>query len=248
MAEEAKAFFGDFLTNQRPLSGLLTPDFGFVNDRLARHYGYPEPGSNTLVKVTLPASARGGILMQGAWLTAQSEPDRTSPVLRGRWLTEQIICVDVPPPPPDITPAMEAPPNATIRERLEAHRASPRCAACHNVLDPPGLGLEQFDGIGQERTMENGLPIDTSGAVPDGAPFVGGRELAQQLTADPRFYACLTDKLMTYGLGRRLVDTDHHFVDEVAATLATDQSTLTTLIERIVLSPAFRMRSVPAAN
>jgi hypothetical protein len=186
MAEEAKLFFGDFLTNQRPLSALLVPDFGFANDRLAQHYGYAAPGSDQLVKVPLSPGDRGGILMQGAWLTAQSEPDRTSPVLRGRWLTEQILCVDVPPPPADITPAMEAPPDATIRERLEAHRASPRCAGCHDVLDPPGLGLEQFDGIGQERTMENGLPIDTSGGIPEGAAFVGGRELARQLVADPR--------------------------------------------------------------
>jgi hypothetical protein len=247
MVEEVKLFFGDFLTNQRPLSVLLTPDFGFVNDRLAQHYGYPAPGSDKLVKVNLAPGSRGGILMQGAWLTAQSEPDRTSPVLRGRFITEALICVDVPPPPPDITPAMEAPPNATIRERLEAHRASPRCAACHNILDPPGLGLEQFDGIGQERTTENDLPINTSGAVPpDNTAFVGGRELAQLLTADPRFYRCLTDKLMTYGLGRRLVDGDHHFVDEIATPLSTDQSSLAKLVERIVLSPAFRTRSVPA--
>jgi len=184
--------------------------------------------------------------MQGAWLTAQSEPDRTSPVLRGRWITEAIICVDVPPPPPDITPAMVAPPTATIRERLEAHRASPRCAACHNILDPPGLGLEQFDGIGQERTMENALPINTSGAVPpENTPFVGGRELAQLMTTDPRFYKCLTDKLMMYGLGRRLVDGDHHFIEEIATPLVTDQSSLAKLVERIVLSPAFRTRSVP---
>jgi hypothetical protein len=181
--------------------------------------------------------------MQGAWLTAQSEPNRTSPVLRGRWLTEQIICVDVPPPPPDISPAMEAAPTATIRERLQAHRASPRCAACHNVLDPPGLGLEQFDGIGQERSMENGLPIITSGGVPGGADFSGGRELAKLLVDDPRFYRCLTHKLMTYGLGRRLNEQDEPFVSEVASSIATERTSLAKALERIVLSPAFRSRS-----
>jgi hypothetical protein len=244
MIKETQLFFGDFLTNQRPLAELLTPDFGYVNDRLAQHYGLTLPGSTELVRVTLPPATRGGIIMQGAWLTAQSEPDRTSPVLRGRWITEQVLCVDVPPPPPDVSPAMEAPPNATIRERLELHRASPRCAGCHEILDPPGLGLEEFDGIGQLRTMENGAPINTSGAIPGGAPFAGGLELARAVAADPRFYECLTHKLLTYGLGRRLVEHDDSFLAEIIANLQADQSTLPTLLEKIVLSPAFRLRSM----
>jgi len=243
MIQEAQLFFGDFLTNGLPLSKLLTPDFGYLNDRLATHYGLPAPGSEAVVRVPLSPGSRGGILMQGAWLTAQSEPDRTSPVLRGRWLTEQILCVDVPPPPPDISPSMEAPPNATIRQRLEAHRAAPLCAACHNTLDPPGLGLEEFDGIGQERDTENGAPIDTSGGVPGGNAFVGGRELAQAVSADPRFYSCLTRKLMTYSLGRRLVEHDESFVADVSAPLLSEQSSLNQVLERIVLSPPFRLRT-----
>jgi hypothetical protein len=238
MQGESKLFFGDFLTHQVPLSSLLNPNFAFVNDRLAQHYGYPLPGSDKLTRVALPDSGRGGLLMQGTWLTATSDPLRTSPVRRGKWLMQQILCIDVPAPPPGVPPFPEVKGDATVRQRLQMHRADAKCAGCHNLLDPLGLGLEQFDGIGAERTMENGLPIDTSGAVPEGNAFVGGRELAQQLVADPRFYRCLTGKLMSYGVGRKLDDSDQPFVDQVSATA--NEATLPDLLRRIVLSPVFR--------
>lgn len=249
MTGETKLFFADFIQNQQPLSALVTPDFNYLNDRLARHYGQPEPGSASLVRVTVAPGSRAGLVQQGAWLTAQSQPDRTSPVLRGRFLVEQLLCIDVPPPPPDVTPAMEAPPNATMRERLEAHRASPQCAGCHDILDPPGLGLEEFDAIGRKRDTENGEPIDTSGALPpDGVVFAGGAELAELVKADPRFYSCLTHKLMSYALGRGVVVEDAPFANDIVQTLDPALTTLDQLIERVVMSPVFRMRSVAVAQ
>jgi hypothetical protein len=143
---------------------------------------------------------------------------------------------------------MEAAEDATIRERLELHRASPRCAGCHDIMDPPGLGLEEFDGIGRHRETENGAPIDTSGGIPGGAAFQGGAELAALVKEDPRFYSCLTNKLMTYGLGRRVATSDAPFVDDVVMGLEPGATTLNQMIERIVLSPAFRMRSLEASD
>lgn len=246
MQRETELFFGDFVTNGLPLTDLLTPDFGYLDDRLAKHYGMAAPGSTELVRVPRAAGDRGGLVMLGAWLTTQSGTDRTSPVLRGRWVTEQLMCLHVPPPPPVIEPAKEAPPDATIRERLAAHRADPQCAGCHNVLDPPGLGLEEFDAVGRIRDEEDGAPIDSSGGVPGGPDFVGGAALAEALKKDPRFYACVTDKIAAYALGRRLVKTDEPLLSEIVAAVDPTQTTLNQLVEQLVLSPAFRMVSTDA--
>jgi hypothetical protein len=240
MQEEVGLFFGNFVTNQQPLGNLLTPDFAYVNDRLAKHYNYPLPGSTELVRVSLAPGARGGLVTQGAWLTAQSEPNRTSPVLRGRWVAEQLICLEIPPPPPSV-PAFKEATGTTVREQLAQHRANPACASCHNLLDPPGLGLEEFDGIGKQRDTENGLPIVTSGSLPGGPDFTGGAQLAAALKQDPRFYECMTKKLMTYAMGRLLVESDTELVSEVVGAVDGSTTTLDQLLQRIVLSPSFRM-------
>lgn len=244
MADEARSFFGDFLSNGLPLEAMLSPSFGFLNDRLATHYGLPKPGSTSLVRVDLPAGARAGILTQGAWLTASSESTRTSPVRRGRFVLEELLCTPIPPPPDVVPPFEESGMGLTIRETLAAHRANPACAGCHNLLDPAGLGLEELDGIGALRSQELGKPIDSSGALPPGGPaFTGAAELAQLMKGDPRFVDCLSRKLMTYGLGRRLVDSDSTFLAAVTDALRSQGSSLSKLLELIVLSPAFRGRS-----
>lgn len=243
MVEEAKLFFGDFLTSQAPLGDLLTPDFGFANDRLAAHYGYPLPGSDAVVRVPLAPGSRGGIAMQGAWLTAESQPDRTSPVLRGQWLADHLLCIEIPPPPPNVPAEIPPNPGATLRERLLAHRADPACAGCHDMLDPPGLGVEEFDGIGKQRTQENNAPIDSSGSLPGGMPFVGGAGLAAAIEQDPRFYECLTSKLASYALGRLLTADDKQSFAAMHAGGTPQNFTLPQLLEQIVLSPSFRMVS-----
>jgi len=246
MAAEVNQFFGAFLSAELPVSQMLDPGFGFVNDRLAKHYGLPLPGTDKLTRVSLPAGGRGGVLFQGAWLTVSSEANRTSPVKRGRFLLERILCRAVPPPPPDIPAFKEPEADVTMRERLAEHRQSPACAGCHNLLDPVGLGLEELDGIGSLRTLEAGVPIDTTGGVPPNAdasaadaPYAGGLQLVAKLKDDPRFTRCLAQKLYSYALGRNLVAGDQPYWEALAEAQGV-ASTLPQLIHAIALSPAFR--------
>jgi hypothetical protein len=246
MTQEVNQFFGAFLAADLPIQRMLDPGFGFVNDRLAKHYGLPLPGTDQLTRVTLPAGARGGLLFQGAWLTASSEANRTSPVKRGRFLLERILCRAVPPPPPDVPAFTDPEGEVTMRERLAEHRKSAVCAACHNLLDPVGLGLEELDGIGSLRTTEAGAAIDTSGGVPLNAeaataavPYAGGLELVARLKDDPRFSSCLTQKLYGYALGRGLAPGDQPYWEGLAEAQGA-ATTLPQLIRAIALSPAFR--------
>jgi hypothetical protein len=242
MIAEAELFFSDFLANGRPLGEMMTPDFGYTNDRLAQHYGLVPPGSAEMVRVELAAGDRRGLIMQGAWLTATSASNRTSPVNRGRWILDQLLCNPVPPPPPDIPPLEEPEPGETVRETLAKHRENPVCAGCHDLLDPAGLGMEGFDPVGVERDMENGVPIDVSGALPTDQPFVGAAELASLLETDARFVSCLTDKLYAYALGRELVAEDAPFLASIDEELPAEGDSLDRLIELVAVSPAFRMR------
>ena len=203
MKLEMEAMFREVVTNGMAANKLLTADFTFANDRLAKHYGLPAVGSTSLVKVSLAGTARGGILSQGGFLTVTSHENRTSPVLRGKWVMNQLLCMSVPPPPPDVNTSLD-PANAggTLRQQLEAHRANPVCASCHKLMDPIGLGLENYDAIGTHRTTDRGLPIDASGDLPDGRKFNGARELATMVASDENFGRCMTEQLYTYALGR----------------------------------------------
>ncbi|MEJ7732460.1 MAG: DUF1592 domain-containing protein [Polyangiaceae bacterium] len=243
MIEETELFFDDFLHNGRPIRDMLVPDFGYLNDRLARHYRLPEPGSDELVRVELSGDQRRGLISQGAWLTAMSASTRTSPVIRGRWLLEQALCQEMAAPPPDIPAFKEPKEGATIRETLAEHRANPKCASCHDLLDPAGLGLEELDGIGAWRETEKGKPVDSSGAIPPGKPFWGAAELARTLADDPRFSECLTSKLYMYAMGRTLEASDKAFLADLGDELPVAGGSLDRAIELIVLSPAFRMRN-----
>jgi hypothetical protein len=243
MTAEAELFFVDFLHNERPIGDMMIAEFGYLNDRLAAHYGVTAPGSAEMIRVEIPEGGRRGLLNQGAWLTATSASTRTSPVNRGRWILDQLLCTVVPPPPPDIPPLEPPQPGETVRETLAKHRENPTCASCHDKLDPAGLGMEGFDPVGVVRTLENGVPIDVSGALPGDQPFEGVEELAAIMQGEPRFVSCVTDKLYGYALGRGIVPQDDVILDRIEDGLAAEGGSLDRLIELIAVSPGFRMRA-----
>ena len=243
MIAEAELFFADFIGNGRPIGDMMTPNFGYPNPPPGPPCARPSRGVGAGVRVSLPPQARRGLLMQGAWLTATAASDRTSPVNRGRWILEQVLCTEIPPPPPDIPPLMKPGEGETVRETLAKHRENPVCAGCHNLLDPAGLGMEGFDGIGAVRIFENGRPVDVSGAIPTDLEFEGAADLAGLLADDPRFSECLTEKLFAYALGREKVPADRPYLEYIAEELPLAGGGLDHLIELIAASPAFRMRA-----
>ena len=246
MMEESKRFFGDFLTNGQSCRNMLVPDFGYLNDRLARFYGLAAPGTAAMTRVKLAPTARRGLVTQGTFLAATGPGTRTSPVKRGRFLLTSFLCRDVPPPPGNVGMLPSSPDAApkTARATLAAHVADPTCAVCHRLLDPLGLGLEQYDGIGALRQQELGAAVDSSGKLPDGTPFVGGLALADALRQSDAFSKCLSQKLFQYALGRQITAADQPQLDRLAAALG-DNDHLDEMIQQVVLSPAFRMQAAP---
>lgn len=200
MRAETRRYFRAFLEEDVPMDQFLVADFTYVNDRLAEFYGLPQPGSPTeLVKVSLADSPRRGFLTQGSFLRVTSNPKRTSPVKRGKWVLDNLLCTPPRPPPPGV----EALPDGmmatgSIRERLEAHRTNPICASCHRTMDPIGFGLDNFDAIGHYRTQDAGFPIDATGELADGSAFNGAVEMTKRLAEDPGVYRCMVQKLYTY--------------------------------------------------
>ena len=247
--QETRLFIADTLRDDRSVSDLLRADYTFVNERLARHYGIPGIYGTRFRRVALPnPDQRGGLLAHGALLATTSYPDRTSPVLRGKWLLDNIFGVSVPPPPanvdttlPEVRPGTPPP---TIRERLAQHRTNPVCASCHSVIDPPGFALEHFDAIGGWRTTdESGRPVDATGTTVGGAPVAGLAGLRAILLQQPdRFPTTVTEKLLAYALGRRLDYYDRPAVRQIVRGAAARDYRWSALILGIVNSPAFLMR------
>ncbi len=245
MRAETQRFFRAFLFEDVPLDQLLVADFTYVNDRLAAHYGLPLPGTNDLVRVSLAGTPRRGLLTQGSVLTVTSHPRRTSPVKRGKWLLDQILCEPPPPPPPGVEglPDEMGPVTGSVRDRLEQHRSNEGCAACHASIDPLGFALESFDGIGAFRTEDSGYPVDATGVLPDGRAFDGAAELGALLAGDPRVHRCVVEKLYTYALGRRPDTRDARaHIDELAGELAAGGYRLRELVLAVVTHDAFRNR------
>jgi hypothetical protein len=243
MRTETRLFLQEFLSpGGPPAERLLTADFTYLNGRLARHYGLPFAGSG-FRRVLLRGGVRGGLLTQGSLLAGTSLPTRTSPVKRGKWVLEQLLCSDVPPPPPGVEglPGADDSPG-TLRQRLEEHRRKPACASCHSLMDPIGLALENFDAIGAFRGEDQGEPIDASGVLPDGTPIRGPRELAAALARDSRFGRCLVQKLYTYALGRTPTPDDQERITQMTMQSSHSGHRLRELITGIVLSDAFRSR------
>jgi hypothetical protein len=245
MRAETERYFRAFLFEDVPLDRLFTADFTYMNDRLAAHYGMRAPGTNELVRVSLAGTPRRGLLTQGSILTVTSHPRRTSPVKRGKWLLDQILCESPPPPPPGVEglPDDMGPVTGSVRERLERHRQNAVCASCHASMDPLGFALENFDGIGAWRTDDHGYAIDASGELPDGRTFDGPGQLGDLLARDPRVYRCMIEKLYTYALGRRPDTRDaREHIDELAGELEADGYLLRELVLSLVTHNAFRNR------
>jgi hypothetical protein len=244
MRDETHLVFQEFLQTQTDFLGFFDAKFTYLNDRLAQHYGLPAPGSSTPVRVTLAQGGqRSGIFTHGSILTVYAQPRRTSPVKRGKWALDQILCIDIQPPPAGVEGMLDAPgATGTLRERLAAHRAKPECATCHDYLDPIGLGLENYDAIGAFRTLDEGQPIDASGAFPDGRSFDGAAEMAALVKADPNTPHCVAERLLTYALGRGLEDGDGTHLDAITAAFQTNGRSFENLITAIVQSEPFRMR------
>jgi hypothetical protein len=250
MRQETERFFEAFLNEERVLGQILTADFSFLDARLATHYGLPAPGQ-AFGQVSLSGSERLGLLTQGTFLLLTSVPTRTSPVKRGKWVLEQLLCSPPKPPPPGVDGLDEGPGVAgTLRERLEQHRADPVCASCHNTMDPIGLGLENFDAVGAYRTMDNGQPIVAAGELPGAIPFSSAKELAALIAKDSRFDACVTQQLVNYGVGRGLktqdVDAyaarDKQWVAHLTQQARMRGGTIRDTIETVVTSELFRSR------
>ena len=253
--EEVERFVASTIVEDRSVTDLLDADYTFVNERLARHYGIPGIYGNRFRRVALTdPERRGGLLAAGALLATTSYPDRTSPVLRGKWLVDNIFGTPVPPPPPGVDTDLEDEPGAapaSIRERLAEHRRNPVCASCHSVIDPLGFALEHFDVIGGWRTTdEQGLPIDATGMTAGGDPIAGLAGLRALLLDEPdRFPRTVTEKLLSYALGRRLEYYDQPAVRAIVREAAESEYRWSAIVSGIVRSPQFRMRGLlPAVS
>ncbi len=254
MKEETERFFEAVMKENRPVTDLLDADFTFLNEKLARFYGIFGVSGDQFQRVTLPKdSARGGVLTQGSVLLATSTPTRTSPVIRGKWILEQILGTPPPPPPPDVPPLPEQShtnQSASLRQRLEQHRSKAECAGCHALMDPLGFALENFDATGAWRDKDGTFPIDASGKLkgPSGKTFNGPRELKAILKDNKKFVHNLTEKMMTYALGRGLEYYDKCAVQAIAARLPQEGNRFGALVAGIVTSDPFlkRKRDVAA--
>ena len=245
---ETELLFESIIREDRSVVDLLAADYTFVNERLARHYGIPHVyGAHFRRVSTKGHPMRGGLLGQGSMLTAQSLSTRTSPVKRGIWILENILGTVPPDPPPDV-PALEPPSDdggaASMREAMERHRANPTCAACHRLMDPLGLSLENFDAVGRWREVNaSNAPIDASGELPDGTRFSGVAELKQVLLAhQDQFVRTMTEKLLTYALGRGLEHTDAPAVRRITRAAAVEDHRFSALVLGIVRSLPFQAR------
>ena len=252
---ETELFFESIMREDRSVVELLNADYTFLNQRLAKHYGLPFVRGGHFRRVTLPeGSVRGGLLGHGSILSVTSQPDRTSPVLRGKWILENILGVSPPDPPPNV-PELEEKETVvtalTMRERMEAHRANPACASCHRMMDPLGLALENFDQAGRWRIVEESFdsrsasfaPIDPSGVLPDGTAFAGALELRSVLVSrSDRFVATMTEKLLTYALGRGLEFYDMPAVRTITSQAARNDHHFSSLVLGVVNSMPFQMR------
>jgi hypothetical protein len=244
---ETELFLGDVFQQDRSVLDLMSAKYTYLNERLAKHYGIPNVYGARFRRVDLDENShRGGLLRQGSILTVTSYADRTSPVIRGKWILGNLMGV-APPPPPSGVPKLpevrgvENP--VSMRERMAQHRANPACAGCHKLMDPPGFSMENYDGVGRWRTREAGRLIDASGGLPDGSTFVGVEGLQKALMSRPEaFVSTMTEKLMTYSLGRGVTYADAPAVRKIVRDNCEGGYHFSSLVLGIVNSTPFQMR------
>jgi len=244
---ETELFIDSVLREDRRVSDLLTADYTFVNERLAKHYGIPHVYGSHFRRVPLDGTARRGLLGQGGILTLTSYATRTSPVLRGKWILENLLASPPPPPPPDIPALAERTDDGaalSMRDAMERHRANPACASCHAQMDPLGFALENFDAVGRWRARgESNDAIDASGVLPDGTSFEGPEGMRRALLREPqRFVATVTEKLMTYALGRNVEAYDMPAVRAIVRDAEHNDYRFSSIVLGIVRSTPFQMR------
>jgi hypothetical protein len=243
---ETELFFDSIIHEDRSVLDLLTANYTFVNERLARHYGIPNVYGSRFRRVTITDDARRGLLGQGSFLLVTSYATRTSPVLRGKWILENVLGTPVPPPPPNVPALKENAPGAkplSVRARLEEHRKNPACAVCHKIMDPVGFALENFDAVGQWRDSDAGNPIDASGVLVDGTKVDGPVALRKAIVSRPETFAgTMTEKMLTYALGRGLEYYDMPVVRGIVREMSANDYHFSALIMGIVKSAPFQMR------
>jgi hypothetical protein len=247
--KEMELYLGSILRERRSVVDLLTASHTFVNERLARHYGLPNVRGDQFRRVELEDPRRFGLFGKGSVLMVTSYPDRTSPVLRGAWIMEQILAAPPNPPPPgvetDLAPAAGDAPKS-VRERLALHRTQPSCNQCHGVIDPLGQALENFNVIGEWRTHErdSGVAVDSTGTTATGQPVNSPEELQAALTEDPAlFVQALTEKLLTFAIGRGVEHYDMPVVRRIVADAQREGYSFEAIVLGIARSVPFRMRS-----
>jgi hypothetical protein len=244
--KETELFVESQLREDRSVLDLLTADYSFLNERLASHYGIPNVYGSHFRRVQLSGTERGGLLAHGSLLTVTSYPNRTSPVLRGKWLLDNILGSPPPPPPPNVPDLPEAGQNGrrlSIREQMDVHRRNPVCASCHIRMDQLGFALERFDPIGRSRGDADGAPIDASAVMPDGTRFDGLPGLRKLLVdRHEEFVATVTEKMLTYAIGRQVAYFDMPAVRKIEREAAASNYRWSALVLAIVKSTPFQMR------
>ena len=247
MKKETELFFGSIISEDHNVVDLLSANYSFINERLAKHYGIPKIYDSYFRRITFdPASGRGGLLGQAAILTVTSYPDRTSPVIRGKWVLSNIVGSPPPPPPPNVPPLKDNGATGKVmsmRERMAAHRVNQPCAGCHRLMDPVGFSLENFDAVGRWRVNEEDNKIDAAGSLPDGAGFTGVAGLRKALLARPELFVnTLTEKMLIYSLGRGLESSDGAVVRKVVRDARAHDYRFSAIVSGIVNSTTFQMR------
>lgn len=240
MHEETRRFFEGIRSRDASALEFVVGTQTYANAALAEIYGVDGPTGDDFESIATDEERRAGVLTMPAILAMTSDPERTNIVKRGVWLAENILCAAPPPPPPGIGPLPDPAPDETERERLERHRSNPSCASCHMLIDPLGFGLESYDVLGQWRDEVDGQPVDNLGELPSGEQFSGAVELGRLIAADGSFSECVSEKMMTYALGRTMTSEDDCRIEEIASRSVSSDSTFSDLLWTVVTSDAFQ--------